>query len=349
MKNEKYTQMISFGGEAQTKSSQGVYTDVHEERDEFVTLLPNESRMVYKRAVDGILLLDKPIGMTSNKALQIVKRCFNARKAGHTGSLDPLASGMLPICLGQATKFSQYLLESDKHYHVICKLGITTTTGDVEGEIVESNIVEGFTNQRINEVLSSFQGNIEQIPSMYSAIKHNGQPLYKLARKGITVERKARIITIFKLSLIEYKQDILELDVVCSKGTYIRTLVEDIGKELGCGAHVTALRRLSSGSYCSEQMVDLQTVQSLVDSSDYTQMISFMDKLLLPIESMFTGWQEVYLSDPAIYYLRQGQAIIYPYKNLIKGKVNLLTKEGKFLGVGEILDDGKVAPHRLIC
>jgi tRNA pseudouridine55 synthase len=296
-----------------------------------------------KRAIDGILLLDKPIGITSNKALQIVKYQFNACKAGHTGSLDPLASGMLPICLGQATKFSQYLLEADKRYHVICKFGVTTTTGDAEGEIIATKTIENITLSRINEVLLKFQGNIEQIPSMYSAIKYHGQPLYKLARQGITVERKSRPVTILQLKLIKQAQDTIELDIICSKGTYIRTLVEDIGQELGCGAHVVELRRLSAGSYGQECMVTLQMLGSLLASDDQKA----IDKLLLPVASVFSDWQKAYLSEAAIYYLRQGQAIIYPYK-LAMGKVSLLTKEGRFLGIGKILDDGKIAPDRLI-
>ena len=297
-----------------------------------------------KRAVNGILLLDKPIGITSNRALQTVKRLFNARKAGHTGSLDPLATGMLPIFLGQDTKFSQYLLEANKRYQVACKLGIETTTGDAEGEVIATNTVNTISTAQMLEILATFQGDTEQIPSMYSALKHHGQPLYKLARQGLTIERKPRLVTISKLELIKYEHDVLELDIFCSKGTYVRTLVEDIGKKLGCGAHVTALRRLSVGSYRADQMVTLEQIESLLTPDDYEA----IDGLLLSAASVFNDWQEAFLSEAAIYYLRQGQAIVYPH-TLNPGRVRLQTKDGQFLGIGRVLDDGKIAPDRLVC
>lgn len=296
-----------------------------------------------KRNVDGILLLDKPINMTSNHVLQVVKRLFNARKAGHTGSLDPLASGVLPICFGQATKFSQYLLEANKHYRVVGKLGITTTTGDTEGEILENKEIENISLQQIEKALLKFEGVIEQIPSMYSAIKHNGQPLYKLARQGITIDRKPRTLTIFKLELIMYEEGFLELDIVCSKGTYVRTLIEDIGKELGCGAHVVSLRRLGAGVYSEQQSISLQKLEALFIDGEQKA----ADELLFPVASIFSDWREVCLSEAALYYLRQGQAVIVPYAPA-NGDVSLLTKNGQFLGIGKILDDGKVAPVRLV-
>jgi tRNA pseudouridine55 synthase len=290
--------------------------------------------------MDGILLLDKPAGMTSNEVLQIIKKLYGARKAGHTGSLDPLASGMLPICLGQATKFSQFLLEADKSYRVIGKLGIKTATGDAEGEIIKECALKNISAAQINKILPKFRGEIQQIPSMYSALKHKGQPLYKLARRGVIIEREPRAVTIYKLELLGFKKDLLELEICCSKGTYIRTLIEDIGDELKCCAHVVALRRLSCGSYKEEQMVTLQQIKELATQKTITS-------LLLPVESMVAEWPEVQLSEAAVYYLRQGQAIIAPYAPE-EGKVRLKTKDGKFIGVGEILPDGKVAPRRLI-
>lgn len=298
---------------------------------------------INKRNVDGILLLDKPINMTSNHVLQVVKRLFNAHKAGHTGSLDPLASGVLPICFGQATKFSQYLLEANKRYRVVGKLGIATTTGDTEGEILENKSIENISLPQIEKALSRFEGVIEQIPSMYSAIKHNGQPLYKLARQGITIDRKPRTLTIFKLELIGYEKGYLELDIICSKGTYVRTLIEDIGKELDCGAHVVSLRRLGAGVYSEQQAISLPKLEALFINGEQKA----ADELLLPVASIFTDWQEVCLSEAALYYLRQGQAVIVPYAPA-NGDVCLLTKSGQFLGIGKILDDGKVAPVRLV-
>ena len=215
------------------------------------------------RNVNGILLLDKPTGITSNEALQSVKRLFKARKAGHTGSLDPLASGLLPICLGEATKASGFLLDADKHYQVRCKLGEKTATGDAEGEVIESRPLEGVDAARIESVLAGFRGEIVQIPPMYSAVKHQGQRLYKLARQGVEVEREPRDITIHKLILEAVELPFFDLDVHCTKGTYVRTLAEDIGEALGCGAHVSGLRRLGVGPYDSQEMVTMERVKEL--------------------------------------------------------------------------------------
>jgi len=297
------------------------------------------------RYVDGVLLLDKPVGMTSNAALQKVKRLYNAHKAGHTGSLDPLACGMLPICLGQATKFSQFLLEANKSYRVIANLGIKTTTGDSEGDIIERREIKNILVEQIIEVLQKFRGDIEQIPSMYSAIKYKGQPLYKLARKGITVKCKPRTVTVYKLELLGYEKDLLELEICCSKGTYIRTLVEDIGDELKCGAYVVALRRLNCGFYQEDQMITLQHLENLLAKQGQKA----IDCLLLSVESIIADWPKVKLSEAAAYYLRHGQAIISPCNNApSEGKVCLKMKDGRFLGVGKILEDGKIAPCRLV-
>lgn len=295
------------------------------------------------RVLDGILLLDKPKGITSNAALQMVKRLYNARKAGHTGSLDPLASGMLPICFGEATKFSQFLLEADKQYLVTAKLGVRTTTGDAEGEVVSEKAVPTLTEQQIQELFTRFTGVIAQIPSMFSAIKQNGQPLYKLARQGIEVEREARHITVYGFEYLSHQADQITFTVHCSKGTYVRTLVEDMGEALGCGAHVQELRRLTVGTYKAEQMQDLGKLQELSGQQDFATMDSF----LLSVDSAIERWPALALSEAAVYYLKQGQPIIVPYAPT-SGWVRLTRKEGGFLGVGEILDDGKVAPRRLI-
>lgn len=295
------------------------------------------------RVLDGILLLDKPKGITSNAALQTVKRLYNARKAGHTGSLDPLASGMLPICFGEATKFSQFLLEADKQYLVTAKLGVRTTTGDAEGEVVSEKAVPTLTEQQIQKLFTRFTGVIAQIPSMFSAIKQNGQPLYKLARQGIEVEREARHITVYGFEYLSHQADQITFTVHCSKGTYVRTLVEDMGEALGCGAHVQELRRLTVGTYKAEQMQDLGKLQELSGQQDFATMDSF----LLSVDSAIERWPALALSEAAVYYLKQGQPIIVPYAPT-SGWVRLTRKEGGFLGVGEILDDGKVAPRRLI-
>lgn len=294
------------------------------------------------RSLDGIFLLDKPINITSNAALQEVKQLYKASKAGHTGSLDPLASGMLPICFGKAAKFSQFLLEADKAYQVVAKLGVITESGDAEGKVISEQAVSNYSLREINAVLAKFRGNITQIPSMYSAIKHQGQPLYKLARQGIVVDRKPREVSISRLELLNYHHDLLEMAISCSKGTYIRTLVEDIGKELQCGAHVIALRRVTLGPYLEEQMVTLETLKDKFSSDEKS-----IDQLLLPISSMVSDWPEVKLSEAAIYYIHQGQSVISPYSPT-SGKVKLLNKNGDFLGIGVILDDGKVAPKRLL-
>lgn len=217
------------------------------------------------RQIDGILLLDKPIGISSNHALQKIKRLFQAKKAGHTGTLDVLASGMLIVCFGKATKLAGKLLNADKTYLVTAKLGIKTTTCDAEGEVVATKPTDNITKELIEKVLQKFRGEIMQIPSMYSAIKHKGTPLYKLARKGVEVERSPRKVNIYELKLLDWHKDRLKLEVRCSKGTYIRNLIEDIGEALGCGAYVTELRRLSIGKFQAEQMYTIEEIQKKPD------------------------------------------------------------------------------------
>ncbi len=296
------------------------------------------------RNVSGILLLDKPAGLTSNEALQKVKRLYRARKAGHTGSLDPLASGLLPICFGEATKVSGFLLDADKHYVVRCRLGERTTTGDAEGEVVERRPVEGVTPAAIEQALAGFRGPIEQTPPMYSAVKHEGQRLYKLARQGVEVERKPRTVVIHELVLRALEDDEMELEVRCTKGTYVRTLVEDIGEALGVGAHVVALRRLGVGPYGSEGMVGLDELKALAE-----QGFDALDARLLPIESALTQWPQVTLTPDAAFYLRQGQAVLVPHAPT-SGWVRLYQGDNgsRFIGMGQVLDDGRVAPKRLM-
>ncbi|MGA7799543.1 MAG: tRNA pseudouridine(55) synthase TruB [Gammaproteobacteria bacterium] len=294
------------------------------------------------RNIHGILLLDKPAGVTSNAALQTVKRLYRARKAGHTGSLDPLASGLLPICLGEATKVSGFLLDADKHYWVLCRLGEKTATGDAEGEVLERRSIEGIDAARIEAVLELFRGPIEQIPPMYSAVKHQGQRLYKLARQGLEVERKPRSVVIHELRMERYDAPVLEIVVRCTKGTYVRTLAEDIGEALDCGAHVAQLRRLGVGPYGEQDMIALDELQAMAE-----QGLGALDERLLPLESALTQWPEVRLSDDAAYYLLRGQPVLVP-RAPTSGWVRLYAAEQRFLGMGEILDDGRVAPRRLL-
>lgn len=294
------------------------------------------------RNVSGILLLDKPVGITSNLALQKVKRLFDANKAGHTGNLDPMASGLLPICLGEATKVSGYLLDSDKAYLGTIRLGERTNTADAEGEVIETRPVDNIDEARVREVLAQFVGEQEQVPPMYSAIKQNGQPLYKLAREGIEVERKSRKITIFNIDLLRFAGNELEIEVNCSKGTYIRTLAEDIGEALGCGAHLSALRRTQSGPFDMQHVVTLPQLEQLAEKGT-----TELDKLLQPMESALIDWPQVSLTEHMAYYLRQGQAVQVPQAPA-DGWVKIFAEDQQFLGIGQILSDGRVAPKRLI-
>jgi len=294
------------------------------------------------RDVNGVLLLDKPAGVSSNHALQDVKRLFGACKAGHTGSLDPLATGMLPICFGEATKISAFLLDSDKRYRMLCQLGKTMTTGDADGELLLERDFSPVTQADIEAVLPQFSGAIEQIPPMYSALKHNGERLYKLAREGIEVERKPRAVTIHEWILHGYDSDngVIDLEVACSKGTYVRTLAEDIGNALGCGGHVAALRRLAVGPY-RETMVTMAELQVLAGQGQ-----AALDACLLPIESGIANWPDVNLDNDSAFYMRQGQPILVPHAPTC-GYVRIYHHQ-EFMGVGEIQDDGRVAPRRMI-
>ena len=295
------------------------------------------------RDIHGVFLLDKPQGMSSNDIMQKVKRIFQANKAGHTGALDPLATGMLPICLGEATKFSQFLLDADKRYLVTAKLGERTDTSDAEGQIVETRDVKVKTPE-ILTALEQFRGDILQVPTMFSALKHNGKPLYEYARQGITVEREARPITIFELNFIEYNAPYLTLEVHCSKGTYIRTLVDDLGEALGCGAHVTMLRRTAVADYPTEKMLDWHALQSLAEQQD----LALLDALLLPMDTAVAKLPALTLNESQTQGIGFGQRIKFDNLNRLQGQVRLFSHENRFLGVAVIDENNVIRPQRLV-
>ena len=295
------------------------------------------------RDIHGVFLLDKPQGMSSNDIMQKVKRIFQANKAGHTGALDPLATGMLPICLGEATKFSQFLLDADKRYLVTAKLGERTDTSDAEGQIVETRDVKVKTPE-ILTALEQFCGDILQVPTMFSALKHNGKPLYEYARQGITVEREARPITIFELNFIEYNAPYLTLEVHCSKGTYIRTLVDDLGEALGCGAHVTMLCRTAVADYPTEKMLDWNALQALAESQD----LSLLDALLLPMDTAVAKLPALTLNESQTQGIGFGQRIKFDNLNRLQGQVRLFSHENRFLGVAVIDENNVIRPQRLV-
>ncbi len=295
------------------------------------------------RDIHGVFLLDKPQGMSSNDIMQKVKRIFQANKAGHTGALDPLATGMLPICLGEATKFSQFLLDAEKRYLVTAKLGERTDTSDAEGQIVETGDVNVKTPE-ILTALEQFRGDILQVPTMFSALKHNGKPLYEYARQGITVEREARPITIFELNFIEYNAPYLTLEVHCSKGTYIRTLVDDLGEVLGCGAHVTMLRRTAVADYPTEKMLDWHALQSLAEQQD----LALLDALLLPMDTAVANLPALTLNESQTQGIGFGQRIKFDNPNRLQGQVRLFSHENRFLGVAVIDDNNVIRPQRLV-
>lgn len=295
------------------------------------------------RDIHGVFLLDKPQGMSSNDIMQKVKRIFQANKAGHTGALDPLATGMLPVCLGEATKFSQFLLDADKRYLVTAKLGERTDTSDTEGQVVETRKVKVKTPE-ILTALEQFRGDILQVPTMFSALKHNGKPLYEYARQGITVEREARPITIFELNFIEYNAPYLTLEVHCSKGTYIRTLVDDLGEALGCGAHVTMLRRTAVADYPTEKMLDWNALQALVEPQD----LSSLDALLLPMDTAVAKLPALTLNENQTQGIGFGQRIKFDNPNRLQGQVRLFSHENRFLGVAVIDENNVIRPQRLV-
>jgi len=292
------------------------------------------------RLLNGVLLLDKPAGLSSNGALQKVKRLFNAQKAGHTGALDPLATGMLPLCFGESTKFSQFLLESDKSYRVVGKLGERTDSADSTGEVIETKTVK-VNKRQLEKALEKFRGDIMQIPSMFSALKHQGQPLYKYARKGIEIERAARPVSIYQLDLIRFDNDEIELEIECSKGTYIRNIIDDLGQILNCGAHVTMLHRNFVADYPIDHMVSLQQLEN-----DREQGLS-LDHYLLPIDSAVLHLDNISLDDESANFFSHGQAIHCGALN--EGDyLRVYNDQEQFLGIAEVDDQDMLAPKRLV-
>lgn len=298
--------------------------------------------------IRGIFLLDKPLGISSNLALQKVKRLFKEAensasiKAGHTGSLDPLATGLLPICFGEATKFSQFLLDADKTYAVTMQLGVRTTSSDAEGEIVATREVPNFSQEDIDRACDFFRGKTQQIPSMFSALKHQGVPLYEYARKGMIIPRQSRPIMIYALTLQSLQNHFISFTVKCSKGTYVRTLVDDLGEKLGCGAHVTQLRRLSVGPFVENQMMTIEQLSTLLAQQNF-----FPESLLLPVDTAVQHWPVVTLPDALASRVQQGQTVVI--SEVVNAlSVRLQNSQGKFLGVGDIAGGRTVIPKRLV-
>ncbi len=302
------------------------------------------------RPVNGILILDKPVGLTSNQALQQVKRLLVAAKAGHTGSLDPLATGVLPICFGEATKFTQFLLEADKVYRSTLRFGEATNTGDADGEVIARGSAAALTEVQVEAALCGFRGDIQQIPSMFSALKQGGQPLYKLARQGIEVEREPRTVTVHEFNLLAFRPGELaeaDVEIRCSKGTYVRTLAEDLGAVLGCGAHVRQLRRTQAGPFTETDAVTLAQLEVLRGERRAQE----LDFLLRPVDAAVADLDAVELPANMAWYFRRGQAVMAAqvYRHGAEGDiVRIFEADGPFLGVGEVLDDGRVKPRRLV-
>jgi tRNA pseudouridine55 synthase len=291
------------------------------------------------REVHGILLLDKRLGVSSNRALQEVRRLYNANKAGHTGSLDPLATGLLPICFGEATKVSAFLLGQDKRYQVVVQLGVVTDTGDAEGTVLATSEVPKLNKNKLAEYLQEFAGEIEQIPPMYSALKHQGRKLYELARLGQTVERKARRITIYSIHCLAYRNELLTLDVSCSKGTYIRTLAEDIGRKIGCGAMVKALRRFEIESFSLAQAYTFEQLQGIENEAD-------LMKCLLPVDEPLSILPAICLKENQAIQIANGNQISVDDDPIQQGAVRMYIEQ-KFLGIGEVSDDARLIPKRI--
>ncbi|GAB3341428.1 MULTISPECIES: tRNA pseudouridine(55) synthase TruB [Chromohalobacter] len=289
--------------------------------------------------VDGVLLLDKAQGISSNHALQQVRRLYEAQKAGHTGTLDPMATGLLPICFGEATKFSAYLLDADKTYRTHVRLGETTDSGDAEGTLVERHSVPALVEQDIEAVLARFRGDIEQIPPMYSALKHQGRPLYELAREGKQVERAARRVRVYDMRLLSCEAEGFELEVRCSKGTYIRTLAEDIGRALGCGAHITSLRRLRSGPFDADAMQGFEALEQMDGASRQAR--------LLPVDAMLPHVPALEVAAIESRRLLQGQRARVDTGALAPDETARLYHDGAFLGLVSVTTPGEVMPRRL--
>ncbi len=299
------------------------------------------------RNIHGVLLLDKPHGLSSNYALQAVKGLYKANRAGHTGALDPLATGMLPICLGEATKFSGFLLNADKHYSVIAKLGQRTDTSDADGCLLEQRPV-CFTRMQLEIALDNFRGQIQQVPPMYSAIKYQGKKLYEYARQGIEVPRKSRMITVYQINISRWDRDELELKIYCSKGTYIRTIIDDLGEQLGCGAHVIYLRRLQVATYPIERMVTLKYLNDLLEQPQTTALLKSLDRLLMPVDSPVKNFPEVNLSLEAADYIKKGRTV--QVSTAFDSTIVRITEgeKHKFIGIGTIDTSDRLTPRRLV-
>lgn len=290
-----------------------------------------------KREIDGVFLLNKPLGFSSNQALKKIQWLFNAKKAGHTGTLDPMASGLLPICIGEATKFSNRLLEANKTYIATVQLGLTTTTGDQEGEVLSQKEVVLKSNQ-LQETLQKFIGDITQIPPMFSALKFEGKPLYEYARQGIEIERKPRPVTIYDIKLNKIEESIVILEVICSKGTYIRTLAEDIGHALGCGAHLKGLERTQTGNFQLQNALTIEALEAMSMAS--------REKTLLPVDALLEGLSSIELTVTETEAIKKGQAIDFISEN--DNELRLYGASGQFLGVGQPDLQGRLFPKRLI-
>lgn len=288
--------------------------------------------------IHGIVLLDKPTGRSSNHALQDVKRLFSAKKAGHTGSLDPFATGMLPLCFGEATKTAGFMLDSDKAYVARARLGTATSTGDIEGDVIQEEQVPALDNADIKAVMDGFKGEIEQVPPMYSALKHEGQPLYKLAREGKEVERKARTVTIHNIELVSWEPPLLTFRVECSKGTYIRTLAEDLAGALGSCAHLEALRRLTVAPFDTADMVTMEQLSAAKDKDG-------LSELLLPLDAGLNEWPKLEITPGQAMRFSNGNPVIVDSKE--SQLVRVYDDEGKILGIAETHPDGQAHPKRL--
>jgi len=301
------------------------------------------------RAIDGIVLLDKAIGVSSNHALQQVKRIYFAAKAGHTGALDPLATGMLPICLGEATKFSQFLLDADKTYEVTAKLGIRTTTSDADGDVVETREVD-VSQEQLMQAIEKFKGPSKQVPSMFSALKHQGKPLYFYARQGIEIPREARDINIYQLDVTRFEGDEVDMTVRCSKGTYIRSLVDDLGQDLGCGAYVTKLHRTQVANYPLDKQISVEQLEALLQQAKDEDIppSELLDPILIPMDTAVEALGSVELSDELTSQFMHGQAVRVP--TLPEAGILRVyqVSNGDFLGVAEVDDDAMLAPKRLV-
>jgi tRNA pseudouridine55 synthase len=296
-----------------------------------------------KRGLDihGVILLDKPVGITSNRALQKVRGIFQARKAGHTGSLDPFATGMLPICLGEASKTAAFMLEAQKQYRATARLGEATTTGDVEGEVIQTCTVPDLDSDKLAQTLKQFEGEIEQVPPMYSALKHEGKPLYEYARAGIEIDRPSRAVTIHQLELVEWQAPKLVFDVRCSKGTYIRTLAEDIAKALGSCAHLIGLRRAWVEPFAEHSMVTLEQLQAARDNN------SGLQDYLLPIDVGLVGWPRIDLDTDQHGKFKHGNHFPFSADGLNAGKVRVYGPEGNVLGLADLSAEGILQPAKV--